>query len=86
MTVKQYFKNVIIGVDQLKNALLFGDPDETISSRLGKAQRGDFGRKWQLGTTPVRFAVDVIFYPFDGWGHCAQSVEDDEGKHDIVFK
>lgn len=34
--MKKYLYNILIGIDQLVNALLGGDPDETISSRLGK--------------------------------------------------
>lgn len=31
-----YLKNLLISVDQLLNAVFAGNPDETISSRLGK--------------------------------------------------
>lgn len=41
--IRRYFLNLLIAIDQLFNAITFGDPDETISSRLGKAQRGDHG-------------------------------------------
>lgn len=34
--MKKYLYNILIGIDQLANAILGGDPDETISSRLGK--------------------------------------------------
>lgn len=34
--VKQYIWNVLVALDQLGNALTFGDPQETISSRMGK--------------------------------------------------
>jgi hypothetical protein len=36
--VGKYFKNVLIALDQFGNALVGGDPQETISSRLGKSQ------------------------------------------------
>ena len=32
----QYIKNNFIAIDQRLNALIFGDEDETISSRMGK--------------------------------------------------
>lgn len=32
-----YFRNVLIALDQLGNALLGGWPDETISSRMGRS-------------------------------------------------
>lgn len=37
--VKRYIWNLLIAIDQLFNALLFGDPDETLSSRMGKRAR-----------------------------------------------
>ena len=39
--MNRYFFNLLIAIDQLLNALMGGDPDETISSRMGKyVQRG----------------------------------------------
>lgn len=35
--VKRYFWRVLISIDQLLNTVAGGDPDETLSSRLGKA-------------------------------------------------
>ena len=34
--MKWYVWNVLIGLDQFCNAILGGDPDETMSSRMGK--------------------------------------------------
>lgn len=34
--LRKYFKNILIGFDNLVNALLLGDPDETLSSRAYK--------------------------------------------------
>ena len=34
--MRKYLYNILIGVDQLVNAIFGGDPDETLSSRLGK--------------------------------------------------
>lgn len=60
---------VLIAADQLINAILGGDEDETISSRCWKAKvRGD----WR-GSCAVSF-IDMIF----GRGHCERSVEWDE--------
>jgi hypothetical protein len=40
--VKRYIRNVLVAIDQLANALTFGDEDETISSKLGKRMlKGD---------------------------------------------
>ena len=34
--MKQYIWNLLISIDQLCNTILAGDPDETMSSRMGK--------------------------------------------------
>lgn len=71
--MKKYFWNVLVSLDQLVNTILFGDPDETISSRLGKrARRGE------------KFAVFIckILNFFDKC-HCEKSIESDEGKKGI---
>lgn len=65
----RYLKNILIAVDQLINALCFGDPDETISSRIGK--RRDGNERFWAGV------VDRIFF----WqkDHTKKSIEADEG-------
>ncbi len=81
--IRPYTLNILIAIDQLLNAILFGDPDETISSRLGKTQRGDHGPIWSTFWMPLRFFVDLLFFPFDGWGHCRKSIEEDEGDQSL---
>jgi hypothetical protein len=34
--VKRYFWNILVSIDQFFNTISGGDPDETISSRMGK--------------------------------------------------
>jgi hypothetical protein len=67
---KKYIYNILISLDQLGNTILFGDPDETISSRLGKNYRG----------TWIERLVDWMFYD----GHCENAEEKDEGKDTIL--
>ena len=64
---KRYFWNLLIAVDQLANALIAGDPDETISSRAAKRQHRRFWR-W-LG-----YVLEWI-----DPNHLAKSLEKDEG-------
>lgn len=40
--IRKYLRNLLVAIDQLLNTILGGDPDETVSSRLGK-------RDWWLG-------------------------------------
>lgn len=68
--MKKYLKNVLISLDQLLNAMLGGDPDETICSRVWKAsQRGE---GW---AQKARIVLDEVF----GRNHCQESEESDEG-------
>lgn len=72
----RWFWNILIATDQLANALIGGDPDETISSRLGKCSRA--------GCRACRFACRIlsVFDPRPG-DHCIASLEEDEGKDSV---
>lgn len=67
----KYIINILIGIDQLGNTLLGGDPDETISSRLGKIERK--GKRCFICYWICRglHLIDP--------GHCEKSIEEDEG-------
>jgi hypothetical protein len=70
MKPKDWILNVLISVDQLGNAVLRGDPDETISSRAAKAELR--GKKW--GCLLCKF-LDKL-----DKDHCKKSIESDEGR------
>jgi hypothetical protein len=82
--IRRYLLNVLIAIDQLINAILFGDPDETISSRLGKTQRGDHGPTWKRIWMPLRLTVDGLFYLVGDPNHCIRSIEKDEGQNAVL--
>lgn len=75
--------NILIAIDQLGNAIIFGDPDETISSRLGKFEIKKGGK------------ISKIKHPFSAflaWGldkidpnHCYDAIEKDEGSNQIIL-
>jgi len=67
----KYGFNILISIDQLANTILGGDPDETISSRLGKRYTRSY---------PARVMCRVISYFFKEPKHCRNSIEADEGK------
>lgn len=73
--VKKYFWNILIAIDQLANALLAGDPDETISSRLGK--------KVREGRCTFCYWICIHFLHRLDPNHCQKSIEDDEGKDQV---
>lgn len=74
--IRKWALNVLIAFDQLVNAITGGDPDETISSRLGKAKR--------RGNRVAKAVCWILAKVFRA-RHCMDSIEDDEGG-DGVFK
>ena len=74
---KKWFWNILVGVDQLVNAILGGDPDETISSRLGKkiAKKADKNNFY--------WVLCWLLSKIDP-NHCSKSIEEDEGKDEVV--
>lgn len=73
-TLIRYFWNLLIALDQFANAMLAGDPDETISSRAAKAQ--EKGRRWGCVLCRLLDVVDP--------GHCRRVVERDEGGRAVL--
>lgn len=65
--------NYLLAIDQLLNTMMMGHPDETISSRLGRAS----GRERYLWVKWFRVFVNKLFF-FDkgpnGEPHCEASV------------
>lgn len=73
--------NIAIGFDQFINAVFGGDPDETISSRLGKTKVKHGGKiPWRH---PLRKVIDWGLDKIDK-DHCVDAIEEDEGKDSII--
>jgi len=73
--ITKYLWNIAFAVDQLINAIFLGDPDETISSRIGKMiRRGTEG--WI--PRKLNWLLDKI-----DKNHCRDAIEEDEGKDDV---
>jgi len=72
--LRGYRYGIWIAQDQLVNALLYGNPDVTVSSRVG----------WltEQGSTTARYMakfIDLMFYLAIGQeNHCKASIEKDE--------
>ena len=73
---KKYFWNLLIAVDQLVNTIFGGDPDETISSRLGKEVVRHPNNKFASTLCWFLSKIDP--------DHCKKSIEDDEGDDEVV--
>jgi hypothetical protein len=70
MSFKQWFWNMLVAVDQFFNTLLGGDPDETISSRAGKAKAK--GHRWGCILCALLDKLQK--------NHCDMNIESDEGE------
>ena len=62
-----YWKNLLIAVDQLVNALIGGWPDETLSSRAYRMAAD--GNPWAM------YAIDGLANLFGDENHCETSFE-----------
>ena len=73
--MKKYIWNILVSLDQLLNTLAFGDPDETISSRMGK----------HLSKHDCPFCNFMCkLLNLIQKDHCIKSIENDEGKDEVV--
>ena len=68
MKIKTYMINLGLALSQLLNTLLGGDPDETLSSRVGK--------RYQSGRLTL-WAKLVLWVT--GVRHVTEAIEPDEG-------
>jgi len=79
----KYMLNILIGLDQFGNSILGGDPDETISSRLGKLKIRHGGSiPWYR---PLSKIVDWGLDKIDP-NHSIDAIEEDEGKDALIDK
>ena len=76
----QYLINIAVSVDQFFNVLLGGDPDETISSRLGKWTLDS-----EIDSTRRRIAYGVCraLHWIDK-NHCVKFIEANEGSNAVI--
>ncbi len=69
--MQSYIHNVLLALDKLLNALFGGDPQETVTQRLGKmASLGS------LRATVACWVIGKVF--FRNTKHCADSLEEDD--------
>lgn len=73
--VSLYFWNFLVAIDQLFNTILGGDPDETLSSRMGKNVRE--------GRCKLCKIVCYILNKIDS-NHCDKSIEAEEGSRQVT--
>ena len=71
--LRRYIWNILIAIDQLFNTIFGGDPDETISSRLGKHRNANWF------TRLLSRFLDLFQSK-----HVEKSIELDEGKDEVL--
>jgi len=76
-----YLGNFFVAIDQLGNVLAGGNPDNTVSSRVGfynssNYVKGDAPWQWKL----FEQIIDTAFYPIDGANHCHEAYYNDAGE------
>lgn len=76
----RYFWNLLIAIDQFINTVFGGDPDETISSRLGKWERAGKNKK---GLRKFIYTCTHPIVELFEADHYKKSIEDDEGENEI---
>lgn len=79
----EYAHNVLLAIDQYGNAVLGGDPDETISSRLGKWLTANRASTWddvRYGVAAVVCAILDLFDP----NHCLSNIDLTTGGRAVV--
>lgn len=81
--MKKYFINILLGFDQFANTILAGDPDETISGRLGRIKVKHGGTiPWYR---PFSKITDWGLNKIDP-GHSIDAIEPDEGFNGVCDK
>jgi len=77
----RYLSNFFVAIDQLGNVLAGGNPDNTISSRVGyytefHYKEEEVPMKWRV----FRDIINSTFYPIDGEDHCKEAYYNDAGE------
>ena len=79
--LRKWLFNIALSIDQLGNAVMGGNADETISSRLGKLKLKHGGKiSWRR---PIAKIIDWFLDKIDS-GHSIDAIEEDEGKNAVI--
>ena len=76
-----YLGNFFVSIDQLGNVIANGNPDNTISSRVGYYNQHNTAEEqapwqWRL----FEKVIDFSFWPIDGDHHCHEAFHNDAGE------
>lgn len=69
-----YFENLLTAIDQLGNAIAGGNPDVTVSGRVGYHSVKTNNNFWKS----LEKIIDFTFEPIDGRHHCLKTALNDD--------
>ncbi len=75
-----YLRGLFVSIDQLGNALAGGDPDSTISARVGYFASVSEKTQDVWYWSAFQWIINTTFYPLDGEDHCLQAYYKDPGE------
>jgi fatty acid desaturase len=82
--------NVLIGIDQLGNAIADGNPDNTVSSRVGYFASSEHDTHIKLYWKALEWTINLTFTPIQGPGHCYRAWKaegyDTDSKSTYIFR
>ena len=75
--IAKWLWNVLVAIDQLGNTIAGGNPDITISARVGYFANKSNDRRFYYYWRCLEAVIDFTFYPLDGSKHCLQALQGD---------
>ena len=76
-----FLGNFFVSIDQLGNVIAGGNPDNTISSRVGYYNKhNNVGKKAPVQWRVFEKIINFTFYPIDGEDHCHEAFHNDAGE------
>jgi hypothetical protein len=72
-TKMPYWFNVLVAIDQLGNAIADGNPDNTISARVGYFASDDYEGRIKPYWKALEQIIDFAIAPVQGPGHCRRA-------------
>ena len=82
-----YWLNVLVAIDQLGNAIAGGNPDNTISGRVGFFASDDHPSKIKSYWKALERIINFTFEPLQGPNHCyyAWKREPEEADSEVTY-
>lgn len=77
-----YWLNVLIAIDQLGNTIAGGNPDNTISARVGFFASNHHQSKIKSYWKALERIIDFTFAPLQGPGHCFRAWQGEQDETD----